>query len=338
MVIPVSIELGGDPELFFRRDGNIIGSEKVIPEKGLVDNFVSRKPLVVRDGVQLELNPLSSRNIGGLGANISSCFRMLKPLLLAYPKTHLCFDEVVDVGQTEFDQLSPETRKLGCLPSKNIYGTKPIDTDGTVYKTRSAGGHIHFGIESYKTVHKNEDCERSAVALADIFVSNFGVLVDRNPRAAERRINYGRAGEYRTPDHGLEYRTLSSFWLKNYTLMNLMFGMAHFSMSLLIRDKIGMDHLEDELASIVDLEKVQEAINTNDFDLAFANYKVIKPFLVKYLPYRGFPLNPMNLTRFEAFVFTAREKGLRYFFPEDPFEHWVRGEQIEFDRFLQGLG
>ena len=48
------------------------------------------------------------------------------------------------------DSLSPESKLLGCKPSKNRYltaknNTSKIDINTELYSLRSAGGHIHLG-------------------------------------------------------------------------------------------------------------------------------------------------------------------------------------------------
>ena len=63
-----SYTVGCDPEIFGASGGKIIGSERFIPEL---------KAIVVRDGVQVELNPPASMTPSILGDWLSHAFRML---------------------------------------------------------------------------------------------------------------------------------------------------------------------------------------------------------------------------------------------------------------------
>src|SRR5688572_16740659 len=116
---------GTDPEGFFETEGRIIGSEKLIPEKG-INNYCGR---VIRDGVQFELNPRSGKTVSELGRNISGLFSALQKRLDANPGVTVNFSGLVEVTEEELNSLSPETRLLGCMPSYNAYEDRPINVD-----------------------------------------------------------------------------------------------------------------------------------------------------------------------------------------------------------------
>lgn len=316
---------GTDPEGFFKRGNQIVGSEKFIPYKG-VSNYSGR---VTRDGVQFEMQPRSGADRSELGSRISALFgvvndRVLKP----NPDVSICFDGLVEVSEQELASLSADTRRLGCMPSFNIYGVRPITVDPMIYRKRSAGGHIHTGTTD-KAFMKNRDL---AVYAYDIIVGQTCVLLDRDPGAAERRENYGRAGEYRTPDHGLEYRTTSNFWLRDFTLLDLTFGLAHIAYDIAFQNVNGDKTLWNELSDRVDIALVQKAIDTNDAKLALKNFKKIAPFLRKQLPKEGFVLTPKNISDFIEFTQQPIEKR----FPTDQIvSNWISGQQTEFTEYLE---
>lgn len=302
---------GSDPEAFFQSGGQIIGSERLIPKRGLTN----RNNKVIRDGVQFELNPQPSRRLDTLGRNIGAAFSAIQKTLDKNPGVSVNFNGLVEVSREELDNLSPDTRRLGCMPSHNFYGVKPIDVDPLLYRKRSSGGHIHMGLAlPIYSQHGKADNRANLVPLMDIFVGQLAVLLDRDPGAAERRENYGRAGEYRLPPHGLEYRTTSNFWLRNFTLMSFVFGMASVAVAVL-EETLRGNNLEQELVDVVDIDKVVRAINTNDFDVALDNFRVIQPFLTKHLPDDGFPLAPGTLEKFVQFATDVKHNGLRAYFP-----------------------
>lgn len=317
---------GTDPEGFFSKNGQIIGSEKLIP-KGGINTYNGR---VVRDGVQFELNPLSS-DIATLGRNISGLFGALQKRLNANPGVSVCFDGLVEVSTEELASLSKETRILGCMPSYNAYGDKPITVNAETYRKRSSGGHIHIGTTDQKFMEERQQ----AVYAYDIIVGNATVLLDRDPGAKERRENYGRAGEYRLPPHGLEYRTTSNFWLRDFTLMHFTFGLAQIAYEIAFQSFNGNKQLWDDLAARVKIEKVVKAIDTNDAELALKNFKRLVPFLRKQLPKEGFVLTPKNIEAFIGFAQDVQQKGIEQIFPTDKIiPNWVVGKQLTFQEYL----
>lgn len=193
-----------------------------------------------------------------------------------------------------------------------------------------------MGLGETNLFNEVADERQRLVPLHDIFVGNTGVLIDRDPGAAERRENYGRAGEYRLPDYGLEYRTLSNFWLRDYALMSLMFGMAHLAIATLSQSMDG-ESFEDELVEVVNIQKVIEAIDTNNYYLARENWNTIVPFLQRHLPDYGFPFTPATIHKFLVFTDAAYVKGIESFFPENPLLHWVGEQRTTFTSFMEGI-
>jgi hypothetical protein len=319
-------QFGSDPEGFFEKAGQIIGSEKLIPPRG-INNFSGR---VVRDGVQFELNPVSG-SILTLGRNISGLFSVLQKQLDKNPGVSVNFNGLVEVSAEELNSLSPATRRLGCNASYNAYGDKPIDVDPVLYRKRSSGGHIHIGTQDKKFYAER----RRSAPLFDIIVGNTCVLLDRDPGAAERRENYGRAGEFRLPNHGIEYRTTSNFWLRDYTLMSLTFGLAQIAYDIACQSFNGNQQLWNDLAAKVNIERVAKAIDTNDFDLALKNFKRIAPLLRKNLPAEGFVLTPKNVSTFVDFV--KGQQIVNVFPTEQIIPNWIAGQQVPFNEFLARL-
>jgi hypothetical protein len=321
---------GSDPEGFFKQGDNIIGSEKLIPENGIS----SYSGKVVRDGVQFELNPRSATSIEDLGKHVSGLFAALQKRLDKNPDVSICFDGLVDVSQEELASLSPATRKLGCNPSYNAYEDRPITVDPMLYTKRSSGGHIHIGTSNENLMQQRTQ----AIYPFDILVGNTCVMLDRDPGAAERRENYGRAGEFRMPSYGLEYRTISNWWLRDYTLMNFVFSLAHIAYEFSFQSFNGNKELWDALAEKVNIKNIVRAIDTNDAALALKNFKRLMPVLRKNLPVEGFALTPKNIPQFIAFAESVQQKGIAEFFPtESIVPNWIKGKQVSFNDYLQSL-
>ena len=95
--------MGTDPELFLQTGGRIIGSEKVLPDNGLQDQYGAFS--IVQDGVQLEVQPRAAKGTQNLGANLSQAFKLLRGHLAQIPEVICCFNGVVEVNREELDSL-----------------------------------------------------------------------------------------------------------------------------------------------------------------------------------------------------------------------------------------
>lgn len=331
-----SLSFGADPEFFFEKNGEVIGAEKVLPKEGVsnIERYYTGKvvdglqeigerpigdPLIIIDGVQAEFNVVPNHCRQTFSTNLSICFRKIAQEIHGKGIT-ASFAQTVEVDKEEMQSLSKDAQQFGCAPSKNAYGlTKVAVKDASKYYSRSAGGHIHLGgMGNTDTINvlKNADL---VVPILDIIVGNTCVLLDLDKGNVERRKNYGRAGEYRLPKHGLEYRTLSNFWLRSYQTMSFVLALSRFAVC------IALDPAATEkLMSLVNMEDTQNAINNNDTELAWANFNKIKAFVKSITATDSGTGNwwPLQGVRMEQFEFFA-QKGLDYWFKEDIMKHWV---------------
>lgn len=361
----LSTYLGGDPELFLSSRGKIIGSERVIPEKGLPATPNSTFVPIVRDGVQVEIVLPAFTCRATAGSQLASAIRSLRlKLLNDHRNVRLDFNQVIEVSEEELAGLSEKSRILGCAPSLNIYEPdRVLDVPPEKLRMRSAGGHIHIGMNGFRgnriensydydkpkrakgqPAHPILDDPTRMVQALDVIVGNTMVLLDTNPQAAERRLVYGRAGEYRLPLHGIEYRVLSNFWLRSYPLASLVWGLSRMTAALVYYSSCGPEIYETkkvygyneqvptgkfkppdwdgvkELLDQIDLPKVQEAINTNNQTLARETWEIVKAFIGTHTAGVGegisdgaLPLLASTLDDFEYFI----DKGIDYWFSKD---------------------
>lgn len=324
------ITMGCDPEFFFSKGGKIIGSEKIIPKEGLhvLDQYGN--PIlskIVIDGVQAELNPKETTCRVFLSNNISRCFKsVLEAIKLKKdPELNIDFTQTIKIDKKELASLEPENQVLGCSPSKNAYTKRTFLSvkNGAKYYYRSAGGHIHIGNDGgNQKVKAALNNHKTLIPLLDILLGNTCVLLDRDPGNIQRRKVYGRAGEYRTPSHGVEYRTLSNFWLKNYKLASFVFGMTRETVIILANSNKEHNYAK-EILKAVKRTDIKKAINKNDFDLALSNFKKIEPIIDRITKNGNYdyslPLNTTNLADFNFFI----KKGINHWFKEDPIKHWT---------------
>lgn len=291
--------IGADPELFITKRKSVVSSDEVLTRNGNNGEYrYNGYGKIVQDGIQVELNP-----------NYAFCretFNVIIMRLILTLSGMLKSGEKIDRNVTtqltkrKFGSLPDDKKMFGCQPSDNIHTKEQsvMMLDPSVYLYRSAGGHIHLGNPLAQTKNNKlsqiiQDPAR-LIPIIDIVAGNTLVLIDRDPGNVERRKNYGRAGEYRVQDYGLtsfghpnigiEYRTLSNFWLLAPELCSLATGLVRTALA------ICYDDLDKELLKLVELPKIIEAINNNDYELARANYNLYKDFLANLAPdsYTGF--------------------------------------------------
>lgn len=168
------------------------------------------------------------------------------------------------------------------------------------------------------------------IPMMDILVGIPSVLIDRDPDARIRRLVYGKAGCFRWQPHGLEYRTLSNFWLRSYWLMSLIMGQARLAFLIVMNDMKNKDSYFQDLfyealkKNKISLIDVTSAINNNDFDMARKIFKVIEPILSQFgvaqQNNNNYPLTSYNdgvgLRFFKQIVVDGYERYLRNFFVE----------------------
>lgn len=340
-----NVSLGCDPEFFFVNDsGSTVGAEKVIPEEGItykagslahgvkydgahtsVKGYDSK---VIIDGVQAELNPRANNCRANLGNEIGACFKTLAASLKERGIDAKVFvAPLVKVTKKEMDSLSDKSKIFGCGPSQNVYtgGESQIKVDPKKYNKRGAGGHIHLGAynDGYNANEKIKTALQNIpviIPLLDLLLGNTCVLMDRNPDNIERRKNYGRSGEYRIKEYGLEYRTLSNFWLRNYKLMSFVTGLARFIVH--VASQSSPEEIQELLAK-VPTEDVKNAINNNDFDLAYNNFLKMEDSIIELAgeyTSDSYPLTSETIKAFHWYV----KKGVDHWFPEDAFAEWLQ--------------
>ena len=286
-----SISLGADPEIFVVNKKDEIVSASTIIEKE--QKNVEGTGGVANDGMQIELHPLPSQCRETLISNLYDCIKEAD--LLAHAKGFKLTDSFTkDVSQEILSSLAPEVQALGCEPDYSAYGgkIKILNIDGSKHFKRYCGGHIHLGIfqvgveteVNYKTrvkesYHDNADY---MTKMFDYLVGNTLVLLDHDESNVERRKVYGQAGSYRRQTHGIEYRTLSNFWLRHTSLVSLTFLLARIAARYtppIVDDALEVDPLKT-LTNLVNEKDIENAINNNDYVLAEKNFKKIFSFLI----------------------------------------------------------
>lgn len=114
----------------------------------------------------------------------------------------LSFSKLSCIVFPEEQMKHPGAHVFGCEPDFNAWtkemNPKPQPPHPLM---RSAGGHVHV---------ETQVDPIQAVRAMDLFLSVPAVLMDNGE---ERKQLYGKAGAHRPKSYGVEYRSLSNFWV-----------------------------------------------------------------------------------------------------------------------------
>jgi len=240
--------IGSDMEVFAKKPSGeymalcgLIGGSKEVPLQlpHLPSGF-----MVQEDNVALEFNipPVNSAS-----SFIEYMDRMKNESNTIITKLGF---EMSNESSALFDKgqlVHPKALTFGCEPDYDAWlmceNPKPTTDDPTL---RTAGGHIHVGTDrNMAEVIKN----------MDLFLGVPSILLDDSNSSKERRKLYGKAGAMRPKFYGVEYRTLSNFWLFDKDLIRWVYYQTELAC-----------HFAQDISK--DQERIVECINNGDKKLA----------------------------------------------------------------------
>ncbi|HHT9130900.1 MAG TPA: putative amidoligase domain-containing protein [Candidatus Tripitaka californicus] len=224
MAAKANVSLGADPEIFAKdQEGQVIPAWEWLPEKK-----PTASPQCFWDGFQAEFTVSPYFCIAYAVDEVQSQLRHLHSLLRKRDAS-LSPACVVDIPYQTLRAVSTEQASLGCAPSLNIYPDEsPLVVEDTrALLMRFAGYHVHFGLRGLT----EEDAVPIVYALDELCGIGMTAALDGMEDGRRRRY-YGRAGEHRLPEHGLEYRVPSSVALQHPVLTQLLYHLARTAVRL----------------------------------------------------------------------------------------------------------
>ena len=253
------ISLGADPELFVTK-GN-----KIVSAIGLIGGTKDSPVPVMRGGLQ-EDNVLAEINIDPCNdlenwlINLDLVTKQLKERLgIGY--------SVIAKPSHDFtpEELCKNIKALafGCDPDYNAYTGEENPRPSAETTLRTAGGHVHVGYPgaSFKTAAQ-------VCKALDVVLGIPSVILDPDNR---RRSMYGKAGAFRLKSYGVEYRSLSNFWMNSRELKTWVFNSSKDLMKALdISSKVFESVGEYEVQSIInkgDIISARSVVNSFNIDM-----------------------------------------------------------------------
>lgn len=204
--------IGTDPELFLvsQKTGKVKSAVRVIPGtkehphkiKEFGDGFA-----VQTDNILAEFNVPPVNSPEAFVHNIMRMQQHIKEMAQAKnPDLDIKCMASAHVPKSEL--RSKQAKLFGCDPDYNIYTGEQNEIQRIPESDlRSAGFHLHLGYNN-----NNIDNSMNILFYLDFYLGVPSVLIDPD---TERRSLYGKAGCFRLTSYGLEYRSLSSYMMKD---------------------------------------------------------------------------------------------------------------------------
>jgi hypothetical protein len=210
------LTFGADPELFVvNPDGDLVSAEGLIP--GTKDKpYKVDYGAVQVDGMAAEFNIDPVDNFHEFKRNIKMVRKQLEQML---PRGYkLVGSATAEFKQEVWDNTPDHAKMLGCSPDFNAWDGAPNPPPRENPRVRHAGGHIHIG---WTKGAKTTDAQYVSACIdlvkqLDWYLGAWSLDKDSDTL---RRSMYGKAGSMRFKPYGVEYRTLSNFWLGSDSLM-----------------------------------------------------------------------------------------------------------------------
>lgn len=210
--------IGSDPEIFvFDKTRSIIGS--VIGQLGGTKEkpiSIGNNCFVQEDNILSEFNIPPVDNKEDFINNINFCKDYISTKMMINNKNlHFSSSEIVS------DEILTEDKAkvFGCEPSMNIITESMSDLDMNLVpeefkNLRTSGFHIHFG---YDNPNFEDNCR---IVLCFELAVSIPLYFDDNDKF-NRRLFYGKFGDCREKDYGVECRSLGGYFLKDDETLSL---------------------------------------------------------------------------------------------------------------------
>lgn len=209
-----NVTLGADPEVFLKNEEG-----KVVPSYYFIKGTKDKPERVSKDikGLAIQYDNVSAEYCIPACASLEEWLKHHN-FMLDYIRETIAEPNGLFVHAVPSVYIEPETTlediamEAGCDPDFDVYTNQPnCKPNITETLLRSGGGHIHIGYADPSIPVNNE-----LIKAMDLFLGVPSVLLDSD---IDRKQLYGKAGCFRYKKYGVEYRSLSNFWLQDNGLI-----------------------------------------------------------------------------------------------------------------------
>lgn len=268
----MKFKVGSDPELFLVKDRELVSAIPLIP-------YSKDSPLrtkhgwIQQDNVLAEFNTLPANNLEEFVINHQLVIKDLEDYLAdvgvvidTLHSSRYCNEEVL----SDLSALSS-----GCNPDYSAWTNRRnpyVSLANT--NLRVAGGHLHISIEE----DIDDKFRLDLVKALDLTIGIDSVIDDDGEDAALRRNLYGKAGSYRPKNtelgdsyNGVEYRTLSNYWVRDDRFIGKVYSGVEYTISNLPSLVRLTRKYAKDIVSIINTSDVSGAISFRQEIFNYAN-------------------------------------------------------------------
>lgn len=262
MKIVDKVKLGTDPEVFLvdTQTREVISAEGIIGgTKELPKKISAVGHAVQEDNVMAEFNIPPAIDSESFSSDIQFVLDYLNKN--TPENVEVLIEPSAYLNEKYLD--TPQAKQFGCEPDFNVWLRDVNEAPSSSNTLRTCGGHIHIGYEN-----QSMEVSEELIKFMDLYLGVPSILMDTDTR---RREMYGKAGCFRFKSYGVEYRTLSNFWIKSDDLRKWAFTNTMRVVAAVNNKECISDELRD---------KIIKCINEQDKTLAT---ELVKEFDIKLL-------------------------------------------------------
>lgn len=247
--------IGTDPEMFVRTSSGIITSvagKLGCSKENKID--LAKDVRLQEDNVLAEFDINPQQGFEAFNDNVQRGIDLTNEVLKKQDMEAALGVSSHIFSKEELESFHPSAFVFGCTPDFNAFtGQKNASPTSENKGLRTAGGHVHIGVTGSLDVNKK--VQMMLGVLCDYFLSLPAVLMDGDAR---RKELYGKASAIRYKPYGIEYRSLSNFWIGKKEDRQFVYDQV---------DKVVQNSDMEFLMSLhsrLPIEKLHQIINTND--------------------------------------------------------------------------
>ncbi len=245
------IAVGTDPEVFIRDTKK----EKFVSGEGLIGG-TKEEPTPIAEGgfaiqednVMAEFCVPPARDAETMADNIDFVINYLNKKVEGIDPNLMIVITPSAVFNPE-DLTSEQATTVGCDPDFNAWFGIQNPIPDLPLDCRFAGGHVHISYEE-----PSEERNMQIVKVLDLFLGVPAVLMDIDDR---RKEIYGTPGRFRNKKYGVEYRTLSNFWIASRENINFVFEQINKAFEFLNNEN---NEVSNEIPICIDTNDKAKAI------------------------------------------------------------------------------